>query len=85
MANEAPTTTSVAPVSAAPPVPNAGLRPPPTGARARANSAGSADTSTSSSPAAPFGAAPGIGGLFAGGIPKLRTTKGGINTGGTCA
>lgn len=67
------------PVGGAPPVPGmlkapGGLAPPvPGGNRARSNSdqgASSMDTP------------PQLGGLFAGGMPKLKKRGGGVNTGG---
>lgn len=69
------------PVSGAPPVP--GMRPPgglappvPSGSnRNRSNS----DTGGGS--AGTIEAAPQLGGLFAGGMPKLKKTRGGIDTG----
>jgi hypothetical protein len=57
-----------------------GLAPPvPGGNRARSNSdQGSRD----SAPAASMDAAPQLGGLFAGGMPKLKKRGGGVDTGG---
>lgn len=65
----------------APPVP--GLAPPvPGGNRLRSNSdQGSRDTGSA---AAGMDAAPQLGGLFAGGMPKLKK-RGGVDTGGKSA
>lgn len=75
-----------APVAGAPPVPGmarppGGLAPPVPGNRARSNS----DQGSLNTPAAPaMSGAPQLGGLFAGGMPKLKKTGGvGIDTGGT--
>lgn len=73
-----------APIGGAPPVPGlpkapGGLAPPVPGNRARSNS----DQGSRDAPAAPMDAAPQLGGLFAGGMPKLRKTGGGVDTGGT--
>ena len=56
-----------------------GLAPPVPGNRARSNS----DQGSRDAPAAPMDAAPQLAGLFAGGMPKLRKTGGGVDTGGT--
>lgn len=65
---------SSASVGGAPPVP--GLAPPvPGGNRARSNS-------DQGSGAISFEPAPQLGGLFAGGMPKLKKRGGGIDTGG---
>ncbi|KAK2937728.1 hypothetical protein FoTM2_000946 [Fusarium oxysporum f. sp. vasinfectum] len=72
------------PVGGAPPVPGlggapkppGGLAPPVPGGRARSNSdQGSRDSTTG------MDAAPQLGGLFAGGMPKLKKSRGGIDTG----
>lgn len=56
-----------------------GLAPPVPGNRARSNS----DQSSREAPAvAAMDAAPQLGGLFAAGMPKLRKTGGGVDTGG---
>lgn len=56
-----------------------GLAPPvPGGNRARANSDQGRDTSS-----APMEAPPQLGGLFAGGMPKLKKRGGNVDTGGT--
>ncbi|KAK0630140.1 hypothetical protein B0T17DRAFT_211804 [Bombardia bombarda] len=71
------------PLGGAPPIPGApkargGLAPPPPGLRARSNS-----DQSDRHQAAPSGmdSAPQLGGLFAGGMPKLRKTGGGVDTG----
>jgi hypothetical protein len=72
------------PLGGAPAVPGmarpGGLAPPvPGGNRARSNSDQSGrDSAPSSSMEAP----PQLGGLFAGGIPKLKKRGGGVDTGG---
>lgn len=56
-----------------------GLAPPVPGNRARSNS----DQGSREAPAAAaMDAAPQLGGLFAAGMPKLRKTGGGVDTGG---
>lgn len=56
-----------------------GLAPPVPGNRARSNS----DQGSRDAPAVPaMEAAPQLAGLFAGGMPKLRKTGGGVDTGG---
>lgn len=60
------------PSGAAPRIPSGGA--PSTPARLRASSGSSSYT-----PAEP---SPQLAGLFAGGMPTLRSTKGGVNTGG---
>ncbi|KAK2020060.1 hypothetical protein LZ32DRAFT_7092 [Colletotrichum eremochloae] len=73
------------PIGGAPPVPGvglpkspSGLAPPVPGNRARSNSDQSGREST---PAPPVDAAPQLAGLFAGGMPKLRKTRGAVDTG----
>ncbi|KAG6067219.1 hypothetical protein E4U32_004429 [Claviceps aff. humidiphila group G2b] len=66
------------PVGGAPPVPG-GLAPPLAVNRTRSNS----DQGTSQAPAPPVDSAPQLGGLFAGGMPKLKKRGGGVNTGAT--
>ena len=44
---------------------------------------GGSSSSSSQSGATSAGPLPGIGGLFAGGMPTLKKTKGGVNTGRT--
>ncbi len=66
----------------APPIPGmpkapGGLAPPPPGLRARSNSDQGDRTSTVSTDGPPQ-----LAGLFAGGMPKLRKTGGGVDTGG---
>ncbi|ATY59416.1 basic proline-rich [Cordyceps militaris] len=63
------------PVGGAPPVP--GLAPPVSGNRARSNS----DQGTGAASAGLPSAAPQLGGLFAGGMPKLKKRGGGVDTG----
>lgn len=69
------------PGRAAVPVPKApvGLAPPVPGSRARSNSDQSDRDSRATSS---VDAAPQLGGLFAGGMPKLRKRGGGVDTGG---
>ncbi|KAF4984162.1 hypothetical protein FZEAL_560, partial [Fusarium zealandicum] len=76
---------SAPPVSGAPPVPGlggapkppGGLAPPVPGNRARSNSdQGSRDASSGGADPAPQ-----LGGLFAGGMPKLKKRGGGVDTG----
>ncbi|KAF7191232.1 WAS/WASL-interacting protein family member 2 [Pseudocercospora fuligena] len=64
------------PVGGAPPIPG-GLRPPaPPGAnRARSNS----DQTSNPAAGAAMESAPQLGGLFAGGMPKLKSRGGGVN------
>ncbi|KAM0667556.1 hypothetical protein ACQRIU_003421 [Beauveria bassiana] len=62
-------------VGGAPPVP--GLAPPVPGNRARSNS----DQGTGATSAGLESAAPQLGGLFAGGMPKLKKRGGGVDTG----
>ncbi|OAA39330.1 basic proline-rich protein [Beauveria brongniartii RCEF 3172] len=62
-------------VGGAPPVP--GLAPPVPGNRARSNS----DQGTGATSAGLEPAAPQLGGLFAGGMPKLKKRGGGVDTG----
>ncbi|EME89160.1 uncharacterized protein MYCFIDRAFT_86239 [Pseudocercospora fijiensis CIRAD86] len=64
------------PVGGAPPIPG-GLRPPaPPGAnRARSNS----DQTSNPGAGAAMESAPQLGGLFAGGMPKLKSRGGGVN------
>ncbi|KXT09879.1 hypothetical protein AC579_2994 [Pseudocercospora musae] len=64
------------PVGGAPPIPG-GLRPPaPLGAnRARSNS----DQTSNPAAGAAMESAPQLGGLFAGGMPKLKSRGGGVN------
>ncbi|KAF4123396.1 WH2 [Geosmithia morbida] len=66
------------PVGGAPPVPIMGLggAPKPPG-----GSAPSVPKTASDAPAAPVEAAPQLGGLFAGGMPKLKKSRGGVDTG----
>ncbi|KAL2757556.1 hypothetical protein ACRALDRAFT_1074549 [Sodiomyces alcalophilus JCM 7366] len=72
------------PVGGAPPIPGlggmlkppGGLAPPLPGNRARSNS-------DQSGRDAPTTSAPQLAGLFAGGMPKLRKSRGGIDTGAT--
>ncbi|KAK2026214.1 hypothetical protein LX32DRAFT_31126 [Colletotrichum zoysiae] len=74
------------PIGGAPPVPGvgglpkspSGLAPPVPGNRARSNSDQSGRDST---PAPTVDAAPQLAGLFAGGMPKLRKTRGAVDTG----
>ncbi|KAG6153547.1 hypothetical protein E4U11_006962 [Claviceps purpurea] len=66
------------PVGGAPPVPG-GLAPPLAVNRTRSNS----DQGSSQAPAPPVDSAPQLGGLFAGGMPKLKKRGGGVNTGAT--
>lgn len=72
------------PLGGAPPVPGmskspGGLAPPVPGNRARSNS----EQAGRDAPAAPaVEPGPQLGGLFAGGIPKLRKTGVGVDTGG---
>ncbi|OQO05110.1 hypothetical protein B0A48_08130 [Cryoendolithus antarcticus] len=68
------TSNAAPPTGGAPPVP--GLRPPTTTTRARSNS----DQGQTSPVAASSEPAPQLGGLFAGGMPKLRKS-GGVKTG----
>ncbi|KIX04640.1 uncharacterized protein Z518_05510 [Rhinocladiella mackenziei CBS 650.93] len=76
-----PSGAGAGPIAGAPPVPGgikapSGLAPPvPSGNRARSNSDTGGDGTAS------VGGAPQLGGLFAGGIPKLKKTRGGIDTG----
>ncbi|XWW99725.1 hypothetical protein V2A60_007737 [Cordyceps javanica] len=63
------------PIGGAPPVP--GLAPPVPGNRARSNS----DQGTGAASAGLESAAPQLGGLFAGGMPKLKKRGGGVDTG----
>ncbi|TDZ25949.1 hypothetical protein Cob_v001035 [Colletotrichum orbiculare MAFF 240422] len=75
------------PVGGAPPVPGlgglpkppGGLAPPVPGNRARSNSDQSGRDSTPASGVAD--SAPQLAGLFAGGMPKLRKTRGAVDTG----
>lgn len=67
----------------APPVPGlpkapSGLAPPLPGNRGRSNS----DQSDRHQPAPSTDGPPQLAGLFAGGMPKLRKTGGGVDTGG---
>ncbi|KAJ6445906.1 hypothetical protein O9K51_00671 [Purpureocillium lavendulum] len=64
------------PVGGAPPIPG-GLAPPVPGNRARSNS----DQGSGQAAAAAMDSAPQLGGLFAGGMPKLKKRSGGVNTG----
>ncbi|GKT54926.1 LOW QUALITY PROTEIN: wasp-interacting protein vrp1p [Colletotrichum tofieldiae] len=74
------------PIGGAPPVPGlgglpkppGGLAPPVPGNRARSNSD---QSGRESAPAPSMEAAPQLGGLFAGGMPKLRKTRGAVDTG----
>ncbi|KAG5946384.1 hypothetical protein E4U53_006599 [Claviceps sorghi] len=67
------------PVGGAPPVPG-GLAPPLLANRARSNS----DQRSAGQTAAPVvDSAPQLGGLFAGGMPKLKKRGGGVDTGAT--
>ncbi|TFA98477.1 hypothetical protein CCMA1212_009683, partial [Trichoderma ghanense] len=63
-------------IGGAPPVPALALAPPVPGNRARSNS----DQKSASQDVRPVDSAPQLGGLFAGGIPKLKK-RGGIDTG----
>lgn len=71
------------PLGGAPPIPGmpkapSNLAPPLPGSRARSNSdQGSREMASSGMESAPQ-----LGGLFAGGMPKLRKTGGGVDTGG---
>ncbi|ROV96334.1 hypothetical protein VPNG_09041 [Cytospora leucostoma] len=70
------------PLGGAPPVPGmrppGGLAPPAPGNRARSNS----DQANRDAPAAPaVESPPQLGGLFAAGMPRLRKTGGGVDTG----
>lgn len=73
------------PVGGAPPVPGmapkppSGLAPPASGNRARSNSD---QASAGHTPSGSVDGAPQLGGLFAGGMPKLKKRGGGVNTGG---
>ncbi|OAA81755.1 Actin-binding WH2 [Akanthomyces lecanii RCEF 1005] len=69
------TSSSGPPAGGAPPVP--GLAPPVPGNRARSNS----DQGTGGTSAGLESAAPQLGGLFAGGMPKLKKRGGGVDTG----
>ncbi|KAG5979765.1 hypothetical protein E4U55_004767 [Claviceps digitariae] len=73
------TSSSGPPVGGAPPVPG-GLAPPILANRARSNSDQGA-AQTTSAPA--VDSAPQLGGLFAGGMPKLKKRGGGVDTGAT--
>jgi hypothetical protein len=76
-------TGSVAPApTGAPPIPGiarppTGLAPPIPGHRARSNSDTGSGGDTASLPQAPQ-----LGGIFAGGMPKLKKRGGGVDTGG---
>ncbi|KAK5134111.1 hypothetical protein LTR08_006886 [Meristemomyces frigidus] len=61
------------PTGGAPPVP--GLRPPPTSSQNRVRS----NSDQGGSPAPGMESAPQLGGIFAGGMPKLRKSGGGVN------
>lgn len=73
------------PVGGAPPVPGmapkppGGLAPPAPGNRARSNSD---QGSAGHTPSGSVDGAPQLGGLFAGGMPKLKKRGGGVDTGG---
>ncbi|PHH65539.1 hypothetical protein CDD81_2319 [Ophiocordyceps australis] len=67
------------PVGGAPPIPTAvGLTPPVAANRARSNSDHGSSHATASSG---IDSAPQLAGLFAGGMPKLRKSRGGVDTG----
>ncbi|QUC18783.1 uncharacterized protein UV8b_03024 [Ustilaginoidea virens] len=66
------------PVGSAPPVPG-GLAPPVLESRARRNS----DQGSTQNGAVVVDSAPQLGGLFAGGMPKLKKRGGGVDTGAT--
>lgn len=68
------------PGGSAPPIPT-GLAPPVPGNRARSNSDQS-DRDSRPATSSIDSTAPQLGGLFAGGIPKLKKARGGIDTGG---
>lgn len=73
------------PVGGAPPVPGSapkppgGLAPPVPGNRARSNSD---QGQRGHAPSGSVDGAPQLGGLFAGGMPKLKKRGGGVDTGG---
>ncbi|QPG99632.1 hypothetical protein C2857_002223 [Epichloe festucae Fl1] len=72
------TSSSGPPVGGAPPIPG-GLVPPAPGTRARSNS----DQGAGQALAPALDPAPQLGGLFAGGMPKLKKRGGGVDTGAT--
>ncbi|KAL6886561.1 hypothetical protein HDV57DRAFT_526371 [Trichoderma longibrachiatum] len=63
-------------IGGAPPIPALALAPPVPGNRARSNS----DQKSAAQDVRPMDSAPQLGGLFAGGMPKLKK-RGGIDTG----
>ncbi|KAH0548603.1 hypothetical protein GP486_007854, partial [Trichoglossum hirsutum] len=75
------------PIGGAPPIPGfgrpSGLAPPvPGGNRGRSNSdAGRENASGGSEESGLNRTAPQLGGLFAGGVPKLKSRSGGVDTG----